>query len=226
MADPRTRTLPRGTTVKYPGDPGYIGSDPAYFDGDPSNGEIVTDPRTGETRVNQPDNWISKYMPYAVVAGMAAPHVAGLFGAGGAAGSGVSAGVGTANVPSGLTMPPGVNSTPWWQRLLGMGGNAASGGGNGILDRVLGQILPLGLAGGATIMGLKNNTPPAESQLKGIIDLAQRRSEGAEPLYQALNAMAMDDAGLAQRRRASAEPLFNSMATMAKAQMPRYTREG
>lgn len=220
MADPRTRSR-----VTYPGQPGHIGDDPRYYDGDPSNGEIYTDPRTGETSVNQPDNWISKYMPYAVGATMAAPHVAGLFGGSAAAGGGISAGVGTTNVPTGMTPPPGGGGAPWWQRLLGMGGNRGGGGDSGILDRILGA-LPIGLAGGAALMGLKNNTPPAESQLKGIIDLAQRRSEGAEPLYQALNAMAIDDAGLAQRRRASAEPIFNSMAKMAGSQMPKYTREG
>ena len=123
------------------------------------------------------------------------------------------------------------------------------GGGDDLLDKIL-QYLPIGIAGGSALMGLRNQEKsPYEDQLKGLIDTAQRRTEGAEPLYQALNAMAMDDvgrvqqkrgsadaifdqlaaqddAGLAQRRRAVADPLLESLSKMAGGQMPRYTREG
>ena len=144
-----------------------------------------------------------------------------------------------AGLPTASMMTPaaagGVNSMPWLKRagnaVLGRnnsgGGEDVGEGGGGLLERILRQWLPLGLAGGSALMGLKDRGPtPAETQLQGLLNTAQRRVDGAEPLYQALQAMAMDDAGLAQRRRATAEPLLNSMATMANRQMPKYTREG
>jgi hypothetical protein len=179
--------------------------------------------KDGTTMVRtKKSGWI-KALPYAIAAGMAAPHIAGLFagaagGAGGGAGSGAAGAAGgagnmglggaaaTTAAPSmpwtlagvagggtGITLPPA---------LAAAGGSAAAGGGASILDRAVAGLRDygaLGLAGYNAARSLSQGPTEAEKQLAEIMKLAQGRVQASEPL-------------------------FNMLNTMAQAQMPKYTR--
>jgi hypothetical protein len=72
-------------------------------------------------------------------------------------------------------------------------GGAASGGGS-LLGKVLTGLKdygPLALAGAGAVKGLTQGPPQAEQQLNEILKMAQGRMQASEPLFQALNAMAM-----------------------------------
>jgi hypothetical protein len=74
----------------------------------------------------------------------------------------------------------------------GAAGTAAAGG--SALSSVLKGLkdyAPLALAGAGAIKGMTQGPPQAEQQLNEILKLAQGRIQASEPLFQALNHMAM-----------------------------------
>jgi hypothetical protein len=171
--------------------------------------------KDGTTMVRTKKSGWVKALPYAIAAGMAGPHIAGLLGAGGAAGGGASAAQGGAGVlPSygaspammaaGAGLPSVAANTP--SAALGaLGGgaaNALTGGGGSLLGKILTGLKDyagLGLAGVSAARGLTQGPTAAEKQLEEIMNLAKGRVQASEPL-------------------------FNMLNTMAQAQMPKYTR--
>lgn len=136
-----------------------------------------------------------------------------------AAGSGASAGGGVPNLAGAAGLPGGAMysaaaSAPGAGGIgAGLGaaagvGGAGAAGGSSLLGRILTGLRdygPLGLAGINAVNQLRpggpGGTTDAERQLNEILGMARGRVEASEPLFQQLN-------------------------TMARRQLPVYTREG
>lgn len=150
-------------------------------------------------------------------------------GVGGSAGSAATAG-GVPNMAGAAGLPGGAMYGAAASAPGGAGGiGSALAGGGSMLGKVLTGLknyLPLGLAGISAFKGLTQGPTDAENRLNDILGIATNRVNASEPLFNELNAAAMNDAGRMRGRLAQADPMFEMLSNMARSQMPRHTREG
>jgi hypothetical protein len=126
--------------------------------------------------------------------------MAGMLGAGGAAGGASAAGAGGTLASSSLPVaslmggPAAITSGAAGAMGGGAGAAGTAAAGGSALSSVLKGLkdyAPLALAGAGAIKGMTQGPPQAEQQLNEILKLAQGRIQASEPLFQALNHMAM-----------------------------------
>ena len=159
-----------------------------------------------------PNFWIDKFLPIAIAAGFGAgPFLQGLGAAGAAGSAGASAGASSAPMTAQQMYDAGMFAGPTNMAASNMAGALAPAGagagagaaaagaagasaaglanGSSLLKDILTKYAPLGLAGLSAVKGFQQ--PAATGDLNDVIGLAKNRVQQSEPLFQALNRMAM-----------------------------------
>jgi hypothetical protein len=75
--------------------------------------------------------------------------------------------------------------------VAGSGAGSGVGGGSSLLKDILGTYVPIGLSGVQAVRGLTQGPPKAQQDIERLLKMAEGRVNQTQPLFDALNAMAM-----------------------------------